>query len=158
MSTRLRQTHRHTATVGRCAVAVLTVALAACSPKAEKPAAGTPDTTAAVAAVADVSSQATPLSMNRACTANPVSAECAQATAAKLDLTKQVPAKIQGQPNAGLVNDAIAVSDRILRSGGRWSSIGCQTRPDGPECASIAQAVESDFSVLAAYLLQISAR
>ncbi|MCB0936544.1 MAG: hypothetical protein KDB55_11125 [Mycobacterium sp.] len=129
----------------------------ACSSSADKPmGSATTSSTPTVSRLADLSSQFSPLSMNRACTVDVTSAECASVTAQKIDLTKQVQPELRTESENGLVADATRVADRILNTASTWSALGCQARPATPGCADPASAVESDFSVLAAYLLQIS--
>lgn len=100
--------------------------------------------------------QVNPLSMNRSCSINVASRQCADSTAAKIDLTKQVEAALGASPGTGLAQDALKVSERIDKSAAQWSNLGCPTKPDLPACAAPAAAIESDFSALSAYVLQIS--
>ncbi len=138
------------------ALLALGAVIGGCSSPGEKPADSVASSASAAPGLADFPAQASPLSMNRACTTDVASAECGKMTAAKIDLNKQIEPQLKAAPATGPVGDAVKISERIAGTGEAWSRLGCQTEPATPACASPAMAVESDFSVLSAYLLQIT--
>ncbi len=144
-----------TAFAGAAALLALGAVTVACSSPNDRPV-GATTSTAGNSRLADFSAQFSAVSMDRSCTTDVGSAECGRVTAQKIDLVRQVEPELKAAPDTGLVGDARQVGDRILSTANTWSESGCQAKPATQACAAPATAVESDFSVLSAYLLQIS--
>lgn len=137
--------------------AVAVIALTACSSSKGTRAAGV-STSPAVSALSELAGQISPLSMNRACTVAVASTDCVTATQAKIALTDTAQSELKAVAKSGISDQALQVSDRILLSGQKWTRLECPMKPIAAACAAPAMAVESDFSVLSAFLLQVSDR
>lgn len=137
-------------------LAVVVIALTSCSSSSKGAHASDVSTSPAVSAFADLAGQIGQLSMTRACTIAIDSPDCVTVTQTKLAFTETAHSELKAVAKSGISDQALQISDRIMQTGQEWTRLDCPAKPRTAACAAPATAVESDFSVLSAFLLQIS--
>lgn len=105
---------------------------------------------------ADALDKVQALNINRSCgTVGAGLAACVAVTADKIAIAAQLQTDLTELPTVDISTDASQVAGGIADRGKEWARLGCPVSWV-PECAGVAMAVESDFSVLAAYIIQLT--
>lgn len=96
------------------------------------------------------------LNINRSCgTVGAGLAACVAVTADKIALATELQTDLKELPTIDISTEASQVAGGIADRGKEWARLGCPVNWV-PDCAGVAMAVESDFSVLAAYVIQLT--
>ena len=96
------------------------------------------------------------LSKERPCSqVSVVSGDCAAATTAKIGLAAELQPRLRGLPGSDIAVEAVRVTEGIGDRGKEWSALGCPTNWI-PECVQPAAAIETQFSALATYTVQLT--
>ena len=137
--------------------AIASIALAGCSSGGNGE--GSADKTAGDAAGSisqDALGRVQSLSRERPCSQVAVTPiDCTAATGAKIALTAELQPGLKALSGSDITGEAVRVSDEIGKQGNEWSRIGCPNTWI-PECMQPAAAIETQFSALATYTVQLT--
>ena len=96
------------------------------------------------------------LNINRPCgTVGAGLADCVAVTADKIAVAAELQTDLSAMPASDIATEAAQIANGVADLGTEWSRLGCQVKWV-PDCAEVAMAVESNFSVLATYIIQLT--
>ena len=105
---------------------------------------------------ADTLGRVRSLSITRPCgTVGTGPADCVTVTADKIALAAELQPDLSAMPASDITTEAAQVAAGVADLGTQWARLGCQANWV-PDCAGVAMAVESKFSALATYIVQLT--